>query len=245
VIYLKTPYQIRQIERVNKIGAEFLQECYEYIKPGMIKYELEELALTFCEKHKVRPSFYKYRGFPNLLCVSVNEEVVHGGPSDYVLKSGDLISIDFGIEKDGYYSDAAFTKCVGKDSNLLVDTTEESLYLAIEKAVPENRIHDISSAIYNHAVRNGFDVIRAYVGHATGLALHEKPAIPNYVSLGINWKLRPGMVIAIEPMLVSGTYEVKTLSDNWTVVTQDGRLSAHFEHSVAIMPDGPRILSKL
>jgi methionyl aminopeptidase len=245
VIYLKTPYQIRQIERINKMGAEFLQECYEYIKPGMIKYELEELARIFCEKHKVRPAFYKYRGFPNLLCVSVNEEVVHGEPSEYVLKSGDLISVDFGIEKDGYYSDAAFTKCVGEDSNLLVDATEESLYLAIEKAVPENRIHDISLAIYNHAVRNGFDVIRDYVGHATGLALHERPSIPNYVNFSINWKLRPGMVIAIEPMLVAGTYEVKTLSDGWTVVTKDGGLSAHFEHSIAIMPDGPRILSKL
>jgi len=159
VIYLKTPDQINQIERANKLGAEFLQQCYEYIKPGILKCELEELAEIFCEKHKVRPAFYNYRGFPNLLCVSVNEEVVHGEPNDYVLKDGDLISVDFGVEKDGYYSDAAFTKCVGQDSNILVDTTEESLYLGIEKAIPENRIYDISLAVYNHAMRNGFDIV--------------------------------------------------------------------------------------
>lgn len=245
MIYLKTPDQINQIEKVNKLGAEFLQECYEYARPGVAKCEFEELAEIFCEKHKVRPSFYNYKGFPNLLCVSVNEEVVHGEPNDYILKDGDLISVDFGIEIDGYYSDAAFTKCIGQGSDIIVDTTEECLYLGIKAAIPGNRIFDISSAIYDHAIQNGFDVVRQYVGHATGLALHEKPSIPNYVNFGINWKLRPGMIIAIEPMLVEGSYEVKTLSDNWTVVTMDGGLSAHFEHSVAITSDGPRILSKL
>jgi len=245
VIYLKTYEQIRQIEYVNKLGAEFLQICYEYIKPGVAKYELEELAEVFCAKHRVRPAFYKYRGFPNLLCISVNEEVVHGAPNDYVLKPEDLISVDFGIEKGGYYSDAAFTKYVGGGRNKLVKTTEECLYIGIEKAVVGNRVHDISAGIYNHATQVGYGVIHDYVGHGTGFALHEKPAIPNYVGFGINWKLRPGMVIAVEPMLVSGSHEVETLDDNWTVVTKDGGWSAHFEHSVAIMPDGPRILSKL
>ena len=245
MIYLKTPDQINHIEHVNKLGGEFLQECREHVRPGVIKYELQELAKIFCEKHKVRPSFHEYRELPYLLCISINEEVVHGAPNDRVIKAGDLVSVDFGIEKGGYYSDAAFTMKVGRGGDSLIKTTEECLYYGIEKAVAGNRIYDISAAIYDHAVKSGYDVIREYVGHGTGLTLHEDPSIPNYVSSGINWKLRPGMVIAVEPMLVTGTYEVETLDDGWTVVTKDGKMSAHFEHSVAIMPDGPRILSKL
>jgi methionyl aminopeptidase len=248
MIYLKSPYQINQIEKANKIGAEFLQLCYDHLKADVITLELEELAKIFCEKHKVRPSFYRYRGFPHLLCVSVNEEIVHGFPSEYCLKNGDIISVDFGVEKDGYYSDAAFTKIIGdvpESTQKLVKTTEECLYKGIEMALPDNRLYDISHAIFSHANKNEFDVIRDYVGHGVGLEVHEDPKVPNYVSFGVNWKLRAGMVIAIEPMLVEGTYKVKVKPNNWTVITADEKLSAHFEHSIAILEDGPKILSKL
>jgi len=248
MIYLKTPYQIRQIEYVNQLGAEFLQICREHIKAGILLSELEELAIKFCEKHDVRPSFYKYRGFPHLLCACLNEEVVHGFPDDRTVKSGDIVSVDFGLEKNGYFSDSGFTMSVGKipsRTRRLLRTTRECLYKGIEKAMPNNRLYDISKAIYDNAVRHNFDVIRKFVGHGVGLALHEIPQIPNYVSHGINWKLRPGMVIAIEPMLVCGTYEINIESNNWTAVTQDKKMAAHFEHSVAILEDGPKILSKL
>lgn len=249
MIYLKTPYQINQIEKANKLGAEFLQICYDHLKVGVSTIELEELAKIFCEKHKIRPSFYEYHGFPHLLCVSVNEEIVHGFPSDYVLEDGDIISVDFGVEKDGYYSDAAFTKIIGdvpESTKKLVKTTEECVYKGIEKATPDNRLQDISRAIFSHATKAGFDVVRDYVGHGVGLEVHEDPKVLNYVSsIGINWKLKIGMVIAIEPMLVEGTYKTKVRPNNWTVVTADEKLAAHFEHSIAILKDGPVILSKL
>lgn len=248
MIFVKTPNQIKQIEYVNKLGAEFLKICYDNIKHGLILSELEELARKFCEKHKVRPSFYKYRGFPHLLCTCLNEEIVHSFPDDRIVKNGDIVSVDFGIEKDGYFSDAAFTKCVGNvasNTKKLVKVTEECLYKGIEKAVPGNRIYDISEAIYNHAVRNEFDVIRKFVGHGVGIALHEAPAIPNYIAKAVNWKLHPGMVIAIEPMLVCGSYDIDIQSNKWTAVTVDRKMAAHFEHSVAILEGGPKILSTL
>lgn len=248
MIYLKTPRQINKLEKVNKLGAEFLQICYDHLKIGVIIAELEELAQKFCENNEVRPSFYKYRGFPHLLCVSINEEVVHGFPDDRAIKNGDVVSIDFGIEKNGYFSDAAFTKIVGKaprNIKKLVKTTEECLYKGIEQAIPGNRLYDISWAIQSHAIKKGFDVIREYVGHGVGFKLHEDPKIPNYVSLGVNWKLRPGMVLAIEPMLVEDSHETRIKSNKWTVVTTDGEIATHFEHSIAILSNGPKILSKL
>jgi len=248
MILLKTPSQINKLSEVNKIGAEFLEICYHHLIPGVATIELEELANKFCEKHKVRPSFYNYEGFPHLLCVSVDDEVVHGFPGDYILEDGNLVSVDFGIEKDGYFSDAAFTKVIGgkypSEVGQIVEITRECLYKGIEQAIPGNRIYDISHAIQSHARKNGFDVIKEYVGHGVGLELHEDPKIPNYVSFAINWKLRPGMVIAIEPMLVEGAYKIHVAQNKWTVVTNDGKLSAHFEHSVAILNDGPKILSK-
>jgi methionyl aminopeptidase len=248
MIYLKTPDQIDRIEYVNKLGAEFLNDCYNYIKLGIATLELEELAVKFCEKNKVKPSFYKYHGFPHRLCVSINDEIVHGFPDEYLIKNGDIVSVDFGIEKEGYFSDSAFTKIVGKvpkNIKKLVETTEECLYKGIKQAVPGNRLFDISKTIQTHAIQNNFDTIREFVGHGVGLKLHEQPQVPNYVSIGTNWRLRPGMVLAIEPMLVEGSYEIKIHPNNWTVFTADGKMSAHFEHSIAILDTGPKILSKL
>jgi len=248
MIFLKTPSEIKEIEYANKMGAEALQLCYEYIKPGISTIELEEIVKKFCLDNKVQPSFKGYKGFPFALCVSINEEVVHGFPSRRIIKNGDIISIDFGINRNGYFSDAAFTKIVGKvpeRTERLVKTTEECLYAGIEKAKAGNRIYDISEAIQSYADQMEFGVIHNFVGHGVGLKVHEDPQIPNYVSNGINWKLRSGMVIAIEPMLVEGSYEVSIKTNGWTIITKDSKLSAHFEHSVAILNDGPKILSKL
>jgi len=248
MIYLKTPYEIQQIEYANKLGMSLLQQCYDYIKPGIATIELEQMAEKFCVDNNVLPSFKGYQGFPFALCISLNEEIVHGFPSERVIKEGDIISVDFGVNRNGYFSDHAFTKCVGEVSETakkIIRVTEECLYEGIKEAKPGNRIYDISRAVQSHAERMGFDVVRDFCGHGVGIAVHEEPKILNYVSNGINWKLRPGMVIAIEPMLVEGTYKVDIKSNGWTVVTKDRKLSAHFEKSIAILDDGPKILSKL
>lgn len=248
MIYLKNPYEIDQIEYANKLGAELLQQCYEHIKPGIATIELDKMAEKFCANNNVRPSFKGYKSFPAALCVSINEEVVHGIPRERLIKDGDIVSVDFGVNRNGYYSDAAFTKCVGKVSSgiqKLVKITEQCLYEGIKQARPGNRIYDVSLAIQSTADTMNFDVIRKFVGHGVGFMVHELPKIPNFVANGINWRLRPGMVIAIEPMLVEGTYEVDTKSNGWTVITRDKKMSAHFEHSVAILSGGPKILSKL
>ncbi|KKM89028.1 hypothetical protein LCGC14_1252770 [marine sediment metagenome] len=248
MIYLKTPYQVRQLEKVNKIGAEFLQICYEYIKPGINTLELEDLARKFCEDNNVKSAFHNYNGFPHLLCVSIDDEVIHGFPIDRMIKAGQIVGVDFGLIKDGYFSDAAFTKIVAKVShstNDLVKVTEECLYNGIEKARVGNRIHDIAWAIQHTAMQAEFEVIQDYVGHAVGFELHEFPKIPNYVSLGVNWKLRPGMVLAIEPMIVEGSNNIYVKPNGWTVVTADHKNAAHFEHSIVILDEGPKILSRL
>lgn len=245
MIYLKNPDEINKIEYVNALGMEILNICYEYIKPGIITLELEELLLRFCVKNKVIPSFKNYKGFPHNLCVSINEEVVHGFPDDRKVEVGDIVSVDIGLVKDGYYSDAAFTKIIGevpKRTLELVRSTYECLYKGIEKSLVGNRISDIETAIQSTANRMDFDVVRDFVGHGVGLAVHEPPKIPNYRSHNVDWRLRSGMVIAIEPLLVEGSYEVQLKSNGWTVVTKDGKLAAHFEQSVAILEDGPKIL---
>jgi len=247
MIYLKNLHEIKHIEYVNRLGADLLSICYDYLKAGITTLELEEIVDKFCIDNKVTPSFKNYHGFPHSLCVSINDELIHGFPSSRVIKDGDIVSVDIGLNYNNYYSDAAFTKIIGKvpKSTLkLVKTTHECLYKGISKATPNNRINDISAAIQLHAEIKGFDVVRDYVGHGVGLAVHEDPKIPNYVSYGINWKLRPGMVIAIEPIVVEGSYDVYVCENNWTVITKDHKLSAHFEHSVAITENGPIILSK-
>lgn len=248
MIYLKNVQEIRNIEYVNKLGAELLQICYEYLKPGIVTLELDEIVNKFCADRKVTPSFKNYRGFPHNLCVSVNEEIIHGFPNERVVKAGDIVSVDLGLNWHNYYSDAAFTKIIGKVTNStkkLVKTTRECLYKGISKAKHGNRLNDISAAVQLHAELKGFDVVREYVGHGVGLAVHEDPKIPNYVSHGINWRLRTGMVIAIEPIVVEGSYEVCVGKNNWTVTTKDNKLSSHFEHSLAITDDKPIILSEI
>jgi len=248
MIYLKTPTQLRELEYVNKLGAEFLGVCYDYINPGVYTSELEDLAKSFCDTYKVRSVFYGYKGFPHLLCVSINEEIIHGFPGDRVIQEGDIVSVDFGLECNGYVSDAAFTKIVGqvsKKTQRLVNTTKECLLRGVSKAKSGNRLFDISNAIFNYAVKNGFDVVRDYVGHGVGFKLHEEPQVPNYISVGVNYKLKPGMVLAIEPMLVEGTYDFVVADNGWTVRTADNKNSAHFEHSVLITDNGPKVLSML
>jgi len=246
MIFLKTPDQVNGIYEANQIGAEFLQDCFDFIKPGIYTEELGERALRFCERKSVRPSFYGYSGFPSPVCVSINEELIHGIPGEREILNGDLVSVDFGVEKDGYFSDSAFTKCVGEVSKVakrITDVTKEALYIGID-AISEGRLNSISEGIYKHITKNSFDVVREYVGHGVGLDVHESPNVSNYVpKFNVNWKLRSGMVIAIEPIVVENDFEVETTSNKWTVVTKDGGLSAHFEHSVAILENEVKVLS--
>lgn len=246
---IKNLKEIEILRRANGILMEILYAIKEEVKPGKSTYEFEEMALELCEKKKVIPAFKGYRGYPYALCVSVNEEIVHGMPRrDKVLKEGDIVSFDFGVIYEGYVGDAAITVGVGTISSIaerLLKTTEEALYLAIEKARIGNKIGDISYAIQSRAEREGFSVIRDFVGHGVGRFLHEPPEVPNYGKPGRGLKLEAGMVLAIEPMIAVGSHEVKILEDGWTAVTKDGSLSAHFEHSVAITPSGPLILSSL
>lgn len=233
----------------NAIVAEVLETLREKIRPGIATIELDELARQMVCARKAEPAFLGYRGYPFSLCVSVNNEVVHGLPSaTRILKEGDIVSLDFGAVYDGYYGDAAITVPTGKvsaEAELLIRTTEEALYLGIQEARVTNRLYDISHAIQKHAGNRGFSVVRQFVGHGIGTALHEPPEVPNYGQPGQGIRLQAGMVLAIEPMVNAGSHEVTILGDGWTAVTKDGSLSAHFEHCVAITEDGPHILSRL
>lgn len=233
----------------NALVMEILLTLKEEVKPGKSTYEFEERALELCEKKGVKPAFKGYRGYPYALCISVNEEIVHGMPrKDKILREGDIVSFDFGVIYEGYYGDAALSVGVGKISELaerLLKTTEEALNLAIEKARIGNKIGDISFAIQSRVEREGFNVIRDFVGHGIGRSLHEPPEVPNYGRPGRGPKLEAGMVLAIEPMVSAGSWEVEILEDGWTAVTKDRSLACHFEHSIAITSSGPKILSKI
>ncbi|WP_370516785.1 type I methionyl aminopeptidase [Thermodesulfobacterium sp. TA1] len=228
---------------------EVLFRLKEEVRPGVSTWEFEELALILCEKRGVKPAFKGYRGYPYALCVSINEEIVHGMPKkDKILKEGDIVSFDFGVIYEGYVGDAALTVGVGKVSEKaerLMRVTEEALYKGIEKAHFGNKIGDISFAIQSHVEKYGFNVIREFVGHGVGRSLHEPPEVPNWGRPGRGPKIEVGMVLAIEPMVSAGDYRVEILLDGWTAVTKDRSLAAHFEHSVAITPNGPEILSKV
>lgn len=246
---LKTPKEIEVLRKANAIVMEILLRLKEEVRPGVSTWEFEELALEWCKKRGVVPAFKGYRGYPFALCVSVNEEIVHGMPKkEKVLKEGDIVSFDFGVIYEGYFGDAAITVGVGEVSEkakLLIKVTEEALYKGIEKAHFGNKIGDISYAIQTHVEKYGFNVIRDFVGHGIGRNLHEPPEVPNFGKPGRGLKIEIGMVLAIEPMVSAGDYRIEILEDGWTAVTKDRSLAAHFEHTVAITPKGPEILSKI
>ena len=248
MVILKSPEEIEKLRKSNRIVAEVLRDIADRVKPGVTTSELDRVSGELAEKMGAKPAFKGYRGYPYALCTSVNAEVVHGMPSDRRLKEGDILSIDFGVDYKGYFGDAAVTVPVGSvsdDALRLMRVTEESLYKAIEAAKVGNRLGDISGAVQSHVETAGYAVVRDFVGHGIGRMLHEEPQVPNYGIRGRGIELKAGMVLAIEPMVNEGTYKVRVLSNGWTVVTQDGKLSAHFEHSVAITQNGPEILSRL
>lgn len=249
MIVLKSEWEIEKIRKSCAIVMEILMEIKRHVKPGVSASELEELTEALLQKKNAVPAFKGYKGYPYCLCTSLNNEVVHGMPlKEKILKEGDVLSIDFGVFYDGYYGDAAITVPVGKissDSQRLIQVTEESLFKGIENAKAGGRIGDISSAIQEHVEKNGFSVVRDFVGHGIGRELHEDPQIPNFGKRGTGVEIVAGMVLAIEPMINAGSYEVKVLDDGWTVVTKDNSISAHFEHCVAVTENNAILLSKI
>ncbi len=247
-ITVKTPAEIQIMFEANQIVAGVLTLLQHEIKPGMSTYHLDRIAEQFCRDNNGIPAFKGYRGFPKSLCVSINEEVVHGIPSKKtILKEGDIVSVDFGVKYKGFFGDSAVTIAVGTlspENQRLINVTKESLNRAIEKVIIGNRISDVSKAIQIYVEDCGYSVVRQFVGHGIGSKLHEAPEVPNYVQRTTSPRIIEGMVLAIEPMVNRGTYKVRVLSDKWTVVTSDKMPSAHFEHSVAATPNGPLVLSE-
>lgn len=244
-IPIKTPEEIEIMDEANRIIIKILNELKSIIKPGVTTMELDKYVESRIREMGAEPAFKGYRGYPYTICASVNEAIVHGLPNNKPLKKGDIVSIDVGAKYKGYYSDAAYTYPVGKVSKRarrLMRVTFEALFKGISKARPGNRLSDISHAIQRHVEKNGYSVVRYFVGHGIGKELHEDPQIPNYGPPGRGPILEPGMVFAIEPMVNEGTHEVEILEDGWTAVTKDRKLSAHYEYSVAITEKGPRIL---
>jgi methionyl aminopeptidase len=246
MIYIKSEKQINAIEKCNKIVAETLKFIEKFVEPGIDTETIDREVENFILNKKARPAFKGLYGFPKSTCISINDEVVHGIPGSRKLKSGDIVGIDIGVELDNFYGDAAWTFPVGSVSPEISDLckiTRESLYLGIEQCKPGNKVGDISSAIQTHVEKHGFSVVRDLVGHGVGVKPHEDPQIPNFGEKNKGPQLKPGMVIAIEPMINLGGYQVYVDEDEWTVRTLDGKPSAHYEHSVAILENGPKILS--
>ncbi|MGN7471742.1 type I methionyl aminopeptidase [Brevibacillus sp. SAFN-007a] len=247
MIILKSKAELEVMREAGRIVALTHQELAKAIKPGVTTKQLDEIAETFIRSMGAVPSFKGYGGFPGSICASVNEELVHGIPGKRVLQEGDIISIDIGAQFQGYHGDSAWTYPVGKisaENEKLLRVTEESLFKGIEKAVPGGRLSDISHAIQVHAEAAGFTLVREYVGHGIGQNLHEDPQVPNYGPPDRGPRLKPGMVLAIEPMVNAGERYVRTLEDNWTVVTLDRKTCAHFEHTIAITEDGYEIFTR-
>lgn len=248
VIIIKSPREIEHLKRSNAIVAEVFQELKKVIEPGITTHELDQITEKIILSRGAIPAFKGYRGFPASLCVSINEEIVHGIPGQRKVKEGDIVSLDVGVNLKGYFGDGAITLPVGevdREAKRLLEVTERALYVGIEKAKVGNRLFDISYAIQAWVEGHGFSVVRDYVGHGIGRDLHEEPQIPNFGNPHQGPRLEKGMVFALEPMVNEGTYEVKILSDGWTVVTADGKRSAHFEHTIAITEGGSEILSLL
>lgn len=245
-IYYKSPEEIELIRESSLLVSKTLAEVAKLIAPGVTTLALDKLAYEFIQDHGAIPAFLNYGGFPNSLCISPNEQVVHGIPGNYVIKEGDLISVDCGVIKNNFFGDSAYTFSIGEvdaEKKKLCKVTQECLNFAIEKAVVGMRIGDIAFAVQNHAENNGFGVVRELVGHGVGVKLHEKPEVPNYGKRGSGVKLEEGMVIAIEPMINAGTAGVKFWADGWTVTSKDNKPSAHFEHTVAVKKGKADVLS--
>ncbi|MBO8136864.1 MAG: type I methionyl aminopeptidase [Desulfotomaculum sp.] len=248
MITCKSDKELNYMRDAGKIVAQAHKEVENAVEPGVTTKELDRIAEDFIVKKGARPAFKGLYGFPATICASINEEVVHGIPSLRKLENGDIISIDLGAEINGYYGDAARTLPVGSvtaEAEELMRATEQALYVGIDQAVEGNRLSDISHAIQSYVESHGFSVVRDFVGHGIGSRLHEDPQVPNFGRPGRGPRLRQGMTLAIEPMVNVGTYEVLTLPNNWTVVTRDKKLSAHFEHTIAITDDVPEILTRL
>ena len=248
MVYKRSENEIRMISKSCQIVADTIDMISEFVVPGALISDLDKKAENFITSQGARPAFKGYMGFPSTLCISIEDAVVHGIPGDIELKEGQIVGIDCGAELNGYYGDHAKTFSVGKISSekkKLMEITEESLYKGIEKAVPGNFVGDIGHAVQTHAESNGFSVVRELVGHGIGENLHEEPQVPNYGAPSQGYKLHAGMCIAIEPMINLGGREIYTAKDGWTILTADGKASAHFEHTIAILDDGPKILSKV
>jgi methionyl aminopeptidase len=242
VITVKSKSELGLMRTAGRLLSATLDELEEACRPGVTTAEIDKLADRLIRKHGAVPGFLGYNGFPKSLCISVNEEVVHGIPSKREIKDGDLVSLDCGLVLDGLWADSGRTVMVGKvsdEAERLVQVTRESLRRGIEKAVPGNRVGDISAAVQEHVEANGFSVVRNFVGHGIGRNMHEDPQVPNFGVAGAGPLLKPGYALAIEPMVNAGSHEVQMLPDHWTIITADGKLSAYFEHTVLITDDGP------
>jgi methionyl aminopeptidase len=248
MIILKSPEEIKLMRESSRVTAELCALLKEKIKPGISTQALDDIAVSFIRKKNAVAAFLGYRGYPKSICISINEEVVHGIPGKRVLRDGDIVSIDAGVIFDGFIGDMAFSAGVGNisaEAQKLLAVTEQSLYKGIAQARSGNHLGDISHAVQEHAESNGFSIVEQYVGHGIGRQMHEDPQVPNYGPAGCGPVLKEGMTLAIEPMVNAGTFEVEVLDDAWTVVTKDRKLSAHFEHTIAITANGPVILTKL
>ena len=246
MLHLKTEAEVELLRLSNQLVSRTLAELASIIKPGITTLRLDSVAEEYIRDNGAVPGFKGYNGFPNTLCTSVNDEVVHGIPSNYLLREGDIVSIDCGVVLNGFYGDSAFTFAVGKISDekrRLLDFTRSSLEKGVEQVQAGNRIGDISYAVQSYAEEGGYTVVRELVGHGLGKRLHEAPEVPNYGRRGRGIKLKKGLVICIEPMINMGSKNVNQMDDGWTIKTADGKPSAHFEYAVAVGPDGPDVLT--
>ncbi|MBR3439840.1 MAG: type I methionyl aminopeptidase [Clostridia bacterium] len=249
MVVLKTSRELRLMKEAGAIAAGALKAAGDAVEPGISTYELDRIAHKFIKDAGAYPTFLGYNGYPAAACISINDVVIHGIPSKkQTVKAGDIVSIDIGATFNGYVGDNAATFAAGEispEAKRLSDTTREALYKGIEAAVAGNRLGDIGYAVQSYCEERGYSVVRTFTGHGVGTQMHEDPSVPNFGTPGRGLRLVPGMTIAIEPMINMGTHEVKQLSDGWTIKTKDGKLSAHFEHTIAITADGPVILTKV